>query len=35
MNQGKIPKQYKDSTKFAWYSVIGMLILLGIIILVG
>jgi len=35
MNQGKTPKQYKDSAKFAWYSVIGMLILLGIITLVG
>jgi len=34
MNQSKIPKQYKDSAKFAWYSIIGMLILLGIITLV-
>ena len=35
MNQGKTPKQYKDSAKLAWYSVIGMLVLLGIITLLG
>jgi len=26
--QGKTPQQYKDSSKFAWYSVIAMVILL-------
>ena len=26
-NQGKTPQQYKDSTKFAWYGVVGMTIL--------
>ena len=27
-NQGRTPKQYKDSARFAWYGVIGMTILL-------
>ena len=27
-NQGKTPQQYKDSTRFAWYGVLGMIILL-------
>ena len=26
--QGKTDKQYKDSARFAWYSVAGMIILL-------
>ena len=26
--QGKTPQQYKDSSRFAWYSVIAMIILL-------
>ena len=26
--QGKTPQQYKDSSRFAWYSVVGMIILL-------
>ena len=26
--QGKTPKQYTDSAKFAWYGVVGMIILL-------
>ena len=28
IGQGKSPKQYEDSTRFAWYSVVGMIILL-------
>tara|TARA_R110001592_G_scaffold23621_1_gene92400 strand:- start:319 stop:546 length:228 start_codon:yes stop_codon:yes gene_type:complete len=27
-NQGKRPEQYKDSAKFAWYGVVGMIIIL-------
>ena len=27
-NQGKSNKQYRDSAKFAWYGVVGMVILL-------
>ena len=27
-NQGKTPQQYEDSAKFAWYGVIGMVIIL-------
>ena len=27
-NQGKRPQQYEDSVKFAWYGVVGMVILL-------
>ena len=26
--QGKTPQQYQDSTRFAWYGVVGMVILL-------
>jgi len=26
--QGKTPQQYHDSSRFAWYGVIGMVILL-------
>ena len=34
-NQGKRPQQYEDSTKFAWYGVIGMVILLILMTLFG
>jgi len=34
-NQGKTPKQYEDSARFAGYSIIGMIILLIIITLLG
>ena len=34
-NQGKRPDQYKNSAKFAGYSIIGMIILLIIITLLG
>jgi hypothetical protein len=27
--QGKTPQQYEDSSRFAWYSVVGMIILLA------
>jgi hypothetical protein len=33
--QGKRPEQYKNSAKFAGYSIIGMIILLIIITLLG
>ena len=33
--QGKRPDQYENSTKFAGYSIIGMIILLIIITLLG
>ena len=26
--QGKTPQQYEDSAKFAWYGVVGMVVLL-------
>jgi hypothetical protein len=26
--QGKTPQQYTDSTRFAWYGVVGMIIIL-------
>ena len=26
--QGKTPQQYKDSSRLAWYGVVGMIILL-------
>jgi hypothetical protein len=26
--QGKTPQQYRDSSQFAWYGVVGMIILL-------
>ena len=29
--QGKSNKQYEDSTRFAWYSVVSMVILLIVI----
>tara|TARA_R110002167_G_scaffold253582_1_gene459848 strand:+ start:265 stop:372 length:108 start_codon:yes stop_codon:yes gene_type:complete len=32
-NQGKTPQQYKDSSCFAWYGVVGMIILLIILTL--
>ena len=32
-NQGKTPKQYKDSARFAWYSVLGMIILILLMLL--
>jgi len=25
--QGKTPQQYRDSSRFAWYGVVGMIIL--------
>ena len=34
-NKGKRPDQYENSTKFAGYSIIGMIILLIIITLLG
>ena len=34
-NQGKRPDQYINSTKFAGYGIIGMIILLIIITLLG
>ena len=34
-NQGKRPDQYENSTKFAGYSIIGMIILLIIVTLLG
>ena len=34
-NQGKKPEQYQNSTKFAGYSIMGMIILLIIITLLG
>ena len=34
-NQGKRPDQYENSTKFAGYGIIGMIILLIIITLLG
>jgi len=27
-NQGKRPEQYEDSARFAWYGVVGMVIIL-------
>jgi len=27
-NQGKTPQQYRDSSRFAWYGVVGMIIIL-------
>jgi len=33
--QGKTPQQYQDSTKFAWYGVIGMTILVILLSLLG
>ena len=34
-NQGKRPDQYTNSTKFAGYSIAGMIILLVLITLLG
>ena len=34
-NQGKTPQQYKDSSKFAWYGVLGMIIILILMSLLG
>ena len=33
--QGKTPQQYKDSSRFAWYSVVGMIVLLTLMSLCG
>lgn len=33
--QGRTEKQYENSVKLAWYSVIGMVILLIIVVLLG
>ena len=34
-NQGKRPEQYKDSTRFAWYGVLGMIITLLLVTLLS
>ena len=34
-NQGKRPDQYENSTKFAGYSIMGMIILLILMTLLG
>ena len=34
-NQGKGPDQYGNSTKFAWYGVVGMITLLILMTLLG
>ena len=34
-NQGKTPKQYNDSAKFAGYGIIGMVILILFLTLLG
>jgi len=33
--QGKTQQQYEDSTRFAWYGVVGMIILLILMTLLG
>ena len=33
--QGKTPQQYRDSSRFAWYGVVGMIILLTLMSLCG
>jgi len=33
--QGKTNKQYRDSSRFAWYGVVGMIILLILITLLS
>jgi len=33
--QGKTPQQYEDSSRFAWYGVVGMAIILLLVILLG
>tara|TARA_R110002033_G_scaffold142421_1_gene180749 strand:+ start:102 stop:218 length:117 start_codon:yes stop_codon:yes gene_type:complete len=30
-NQGKTPQQYRDSSRFAGYSIIGIIVLLSIV----
>ena len=34
-NQGKSNKQYEDSAKFAWYGVVGMVLLVILLTLLG
>ena len=34
-NQGKRPEQYEDSTKLAWYGVLGMFIILIIVMMLS
>ena len=34
-NQGKSNKQYRDSAKFAWYGVVGMVLLVILLTLLG
>jgi hypothetical protein len=33
--QGKTPQQYTDSTRFAWYGVVGMTLLVILLSLLG
>jgi len=33
--QGKTPQQYTDSTRFAWYGVVGMTLLIILLTLLG
>jgi len=33
--QGKTQKQYTDSTRFAWYGVVGMVLLVILLTLLG
>jgi len=33
--QGKTPQQYTDSTRFAWYGVVGMTLLVILLTLLG
>ena len=33
--QGKTPQQYTDSTRFAWYGVVGMILLVILLTLLG
>ena len=33
--QGKTPQQYEDSAKFAWYGVVGMVLLVILLTLLG
>ena len=33
--QGKTPQQYRDSSRFAWYGVVGMIIILFLMSLYG
>ena len=34
-NQGKRPQQVRDSERFAWYGVLGMIIILILVTLLG